>query len=482
MERRRWWRGLQARVALAYALGALVLFSAAAYATFFLAQRQLLSQTEAQHRVQTFQNARDISERVENIDPDTVAEDTENDGYISALNDLSRPNGSSPILILEDGSPRSLILERTDIPKRLEVVVEGRELEIAQMRSKQNGTVNYWIGIYLPSVKAAYYEKLPLTELEATLGLLRVILVGVTVTSSLLGAGLGYYTAHRALAPLPKISGAARAIAAGDFTTKLDLQADPDLGVLTLAFNDMVDAVGERIAREQRFTSNVSHELRSPLMTLTASVEVLERRKESLPTVVQQAIDLLSHDLVRFQRLVEDLLEISRMEAGAVQLQLGRFGLAEFLENVIFVSQHPQIELIPAADNPELAVTADKRRLAQVMTNLIENADKYGGGATFISFSVKGDRVEIAVVDEGSGVAAEERERIFERFGRIDTTAGNRSKATGFGLGLSLVREHIRLHDGRVWVTDRKDGGRGARFVVELPIGEHIDLMEDFAE
>ena len=154
---------------------------------------------------------------------------------------------------------------------------------------------------------------------------------------------LGYYAARRALAcRCPASPDAARSIAEGDFETRLDLQVDPrprgvERGVQRHGSTPSVSGS----TREQRFTSNVSHELRSPLMTLTASVEVLERRKESLPDVAQQAIDLLSQDLDRFKRLVEDLLEISRMEAGAVQLQLSRFGLGEFLENVIFLSQQP---------------------------------------------------------------------------------------------------------------------------------------------
>jgi len=208
---------------------------------------------------------------------------------------------------------------------------------------------------------------------------------------------------------------------------------------------------------------------------------VLERRKESLPDVAQQAVDLLSSDLRRFQRLVEDLLEISRLEAGAVKLQLSRFNLVEFLENVIAQSRSPHIELLYSEADANTAVTADKRRLFQVMTNLIDNADKYGGGATGVSFEVSGPNIQIVVDDAGPGVPADQRDRIFERFGRIGTAAGNRSSATGFGLGLSLVAEHVRIHGGSVWVTDRIDGEHGARFVVQLPVGEHIDVLEEMA-
>ncbi len=410
------------------------------------------------------------------------------DVYKIILGELRYANGAKGIIILPDGAPKSLTLTRRNIPTKLQAAVNppdglsvgDEEMNPAQMRFRDGDVTNYAVGVRLEDVDVSYYEILPLTELENTLGSLRVILLGVSFVASVAGAGLGYYSARGALSPLPRISGAARSIAAGDFSTKLKLEADRDLAVLTVAFNEMVDAVSDRIEREQRFTSDVSHELRSPLMTLTASVEVLERRKESLPDVAQQAIDLLSHDLRRFQRLVEDLLEVSRMEAGAVQLQLSRFKLSEFLENVIYQSRSPHLELIYSPDDAMTSITADKRRLAQVMTNLLENAEKYGEGADAVRFEVVGENVQIVVADSGPGVPANQRERIFERFGRAE--AGNRTAAPGFGLGLSLVAEHVRLHGGQVWVTDRIDGAKGARFVVQLPVGEHIDIVEEMAE
>jgi signal transduction histidine kinase len=169
------------------------------------------------------------------------------------------------------------------------------------------------------------------------------------------------------------------------------------------------------------------------------------------------------------------------MDAGAVQLQLSHFRLAEFLINVIAQSRSPEIELSHPDKDRNLYVTADKRRLAQVLTNLIDNAQKYAGGATAIRYRQVGDRVLIMVEDNGPGVSLTDRERIFDRFSRSGSDAGRRSSDSGVGLGLSLVAEHIRLHGGRVWVTDRTDGKSGARFVVELPVGEHSNVIEEMA-
>jgi signal transduction histidine kinase len=478
MAKRHWWRSLLARVTLTYVIGALLLSSTVAGATYLLTQNRLLAFRQSQHRQQAYFNATDLSLRLEAL-PEDPAE-VEGSFYDNALGGLLHPNGSSSLLLLENGEPRSPNLTPNDLPDSIIAKIQAGELSVAeQVYDMADGTPAYVVGIAIDDI--IYFEMLRLTELEDTLASLRVILVGVAALASLAGAMLGYYSARRALAPVPRISGAARAIAGGDFSTKLDLQADRNLAVLSEAFNEMVDALKDRIEREQRFTSDVSHELRSPLMTLIASVEVLERRKESLPHVAQQAVDLLSQDLRRFQRLVEDLLEISRLEAGAVQLQLSRFRLAEFLENVLAQSRSAHVSLDYAVADAQVSITADKRRLAQVLTNLIENAEKYGDGVAGVSFEVIGETVQIVVDDGGPGVPADQRERIFERFGRVGAAAGNRASATGFGLGLSLVAEHARIHGGSVWVTDRIDGQHGARFVVQLPLGEHVDVLEEMA-
>ncbi|MFV0258361.1 MAG: sensor histidine kinase [Acidimicrobiales bacterium] len=492
MAEHRWWRSLLARVTVAYAIGALLLSSTMAAASYLLAENRLLSEAQLQHREQAYFNAIDVRQALLPSSPFPSTESA-NTAYRAALEGLSRPNRSQVGLLPADRVVRSPTgLTRDQLP---EALLNHKSQAVQMMYRSPGGETMYGVAIDLPGVNATYIEVLPLGDLDSTLGSLRVILLGVALVASVAGAGLGYYSARRALAPVARVSSAASAISEGDFTTRLDLQADRDLAQLSTAFNDMVDAVGQRIDREQRFTSDVSHELRSPLMTLTASLEVLERRKESLPEVAQQAVELLSQDLERFQRLVEDLLEISRAEAGALQLEPSEFRLAEFLENVLATTHNV---FVPIEYPPRLAglvVSADKRRLAQVVANLLDNANKYGGGATRVSYDmVPGDsldldagssaadrlpdRVQIVVEDDGPGVPPHLRDRIFERFGRIDSSAGNRSAATGFGLGLSLVAEHVRLHDGTVWVSDRIDGRHGARFVVELPLDEHA-LGED---
>jgi signal transduction histidine kinase len=270
--------------------------------------------------------------------------------------------------------------------------------------------------------------------------------------------------------PLAAVSHAAEAIAGGRLDTRLEATADPDLGVLAISFNDMARALQDRIERDARFASDVSHELRSPLMTLSAAVDVLESRREELTGRAQSALDLLSVEVGRFQNLVEDLLEISRYDAGAVRLELDEVRLAEFVMQAVAASSSNG--LVPVELDSELAgvvVQADKRRLVRVVANLLDNARKYGDGATAVSLRRVDDAVQIAIEDEGPGIPEDERNLVFDRFAR-GGGAGRRGSGEGVGLGLALVAEHVRLHGGRVWVEDRPDGHQGARFVVELPV------------
>ncbi|MGI9596637.1 MAG: sensor histidine kinase [Acidimicrobiales bacterium] len=482
MAKRRWWQGLFARVTLAYAIGALFLSTIVALSTYTIAENRLLSVEEGRAQTQFFSNANQVRKGLETITAETTDEARE-EIYADIIDQrVRRNNGSLPLLVRPDGIYGGSLTEQ-EIPVALRDAVVSQLLAQTRFQAtdEEGGDTRFVIGVNLDDLDAKYYEVLSFAELESTLNDLRLILILVATIASLAGAGLGYYSAGRALAPVARISAAAQAIAAGDFKTRLDLQTDPDLAVLSSSFNEMVDALGARIERDERFTSDVSHELRSPLMTLTASVEVLERRKASLPDVAQTAVDLLREDLTRFERLVEDLLEISRMDAGAVQLQSSSFGLTEFLVNVIAQSRSPEIELNHPNRDRNLVVSADKRRLAQVITNLIDNAKKYGQGATSISFRQIGDCAQIVVEDRGPGVPSGDRKRIFDRFSRTNSDAGRRGTDTGVGLGLSLVAEHVRLHGGRVWVTDRIDGKPGARFVVELPVGDDADAMEEMA-
>jgi signal transduction histidine kinase len=207
-------------------------------------------------------------------------------------------------------------------------------------------------------------------------------------------------------------------------------------------------------------------------MTMAAAVDVLEAQRERLDERSVQAVYLVNDEVSRFRQLVEDLLEISRYDAGAVRLDRDEIRLAEFVLQAVGASGYDDVPIELDAELAGVVVQADKRRLARVIANLLGNAATYGGGATAVSLRRVDDAVRIAVEDHGPGVPPEDRDRIFDRFAR-GGTAGRRGSTEGVGLGLALVAEHVNLHGGKVWVEDRSDGAEGARFVVELPVVEH---------
>ena len=200
--------------------------------------------------------------------------------------------------------------------------------------------LNIIVGWSVPDV-GAYFEFFPLDDVDSTLSNLRVALVLAALITTGLGVLVGILSARRAVRPLGTAAQAASAIAGGRLDTRLGHTEDPDLRVLTESFNDMAEALEKRVERDARFASDVSHELRSPLMTLAASVEVMEARRDDLPERAQSALNLLSGDVVRFQGLVEDLLEISRFDAGAIRLNMEELLAAEFVRQAVGVSSAP---------------------------------------------------------------------------------------------------------------------------------------------
>lgn len=452
-------RGLGARIGLAFALGGLLLSAFLAFATQGLTREVLIRQRENAALDLFYGNAQLVQSQ---LNPDT--DSSVIDGVIGALPTTS----SRPLIRFGDvwqGDGSSEFTQDDVPPELLSLVAEHRS---GRMRVRLDTEVVVVYAIPLPNDDADYFEAASLAETQSNLRTLQVILFGSAVLTTLLAALLGRWASRRVLKPLTDVSKAAEAIAGGQLDTRLDQRGDPELAPLARSFNKMAGALETRIERDARFASEVSHELRSPLMTLAASMEVLENNRDQMPPRAATAVDLLGSDITRFQTLVQDLLEISRFDAGSAALELEPIAIAEFVRQAAKHSGEPMlaVELHPSVE--QVVVDADKRRLAQVMSNLIENARKYGDGATRVEVSAGSDTVQLAVEDAGPGVPVEERKIVFDRFSR-GSAGGRRGVDTGVGLGLSLVEEHISLHGGRVWIEDRPDGLSGARFVVELP-------------
>jgi signal transduction histidine kinase len=311
----------------------------------------------------------------------------------------------------------------------------------------------------------------------------------------LVAVALSILLARRLVRPIKRLRVAAEAIGAGAYDERIELDRRDELGALASAFNVMAEHVHELIEGLERkvaertralevaskhkseFLANMSHELRTPLNAIVGFSQVLgqklfgevnQKQEEYLDDILSSADHLLS--------LINDILDLSKVEAGQVELEVGLFSLREALERgVVMVRERAlkngvqlQLELDPSVD----LVEGDERRIRQVVFNLLSNAVKFtpNGGRVDVSTSRQNGQVLVAVADTGPGIAPSDQERIFEEFQQAHAGDGERTEGTG--LGLALSRSLVELHGGRIWVDS--EPGRGATFTFTLPVGSRV--------
>ena len=482
--------GLRTRITLSFALGALALSVVLSLLAWNLTRENLLRQREDASVSRAITNALVVRRGL----PSTGADTNE------LLASLPTPDGAQLALYYEGSwSARNPVeFGQGDVPGSLRDRVDGGE--VALMRTEVRQKPYIMVGVPLPVGDGAfgsneYFEAVPLVDITQTLRGLAVSLLGASAITTLAGGITGFLVSRRLLVPLRTVGAAAEAIAGGQLDTRLARGEDTDLDPLVASFNDMAAALEERIERDTRFASEVSHELRSPLMTMAATVEVLENSSDDMSDRARTALALLRADTDRFRQLVEDLLEISRVDVGAVVLELTPVPVTEAVIAAVATSAHGPVPVHYDETLADIIVAIDKVRFFRAVDNLLANAANYAGGATGVTITLHHpppdtngtgfggpddpdvllnpapgvfDTVRITVEDSGPGVPPSERTVIFDRFSR-GREGGNRGADSGTGLGLALVDEHIRLHGGRVWVEDRPSVGGGARFVIELP-------------
>lgn len=438
--------GLRARVSAAFAIGALLLSVCISLVSYESTRNTLVAERERTAVRATYYDAAVVNAGISGPYPDVIevlrSLDTGADRYV---------------LLHLDGQWHSRSADPaadTAVPMKLrEMTAAG---EAGAQRIHRNGEPALIVGIPLAGA-AAFYEIVSLGELERTLQLLALVLTAVAIMVAAGGAALGWYVTRHALRPVTAVADAARGIAAGDLTTRLDPATEPDLAPLSVAFNDMADQLARRLERDRRFAADVSHELRSPLQTLEAAASVIVKRRDSLDARSAAAITLLTAEVGRFQALVNDLLELSRSDQ---PVQRQTVDVPELARRVCRSRHLPEdlVEVCPAA--PALW-QVDRRRLEQALGNLIDNAVRYGGGPT----AVRVGDCFVEVDDAGPGVAEADRATVFDRFVR-GPAANARGTGDGTGLGLAIVAEHAAAHGGSATVVDRPGGG--ARFRIEL--------------
>lgn len=281
--------------------------------------------------------------------------------------------------------------------------------------------------------------------------------------ASLLAALLaGYLVATRAASPLRRFATTAAEVDAGALEPRLDPGpgAPAELRTLAEAFNHMLDRLDRAFEQQRRFVSDASHELRSPLTAIRGQLEVLARSEDPSGEEVRRVEAMAMAEMGRVERLVDDLLSLARLDEGAPPAPRD-LAAAHFLRELAATT--------PAATEvgnlAEGMLRADPDLLARVVRNLLENAHRHAAGRVVLSSHGAGNRLLVAVDDDGPGIPAAERERVFDRFHRSEP--GRERAAGGSGLGLGIARAIVAAHGGRIWVEDSPLGG--ARLAFELP-------------
>ena len=423
--------------------------------TYTVARAYLFDQRRAVATTQAYANASAARDELRSKTPDLLRFIT------SIVND----EGEFALLKLDD--QEEIYLQKLrEFPQDafpeqlLEQVLDGAT---GQQQFTYNNVPYLGVGVTIRDSNAHFFQAFSLKDTDKALRDIGTALLIATVINTLLAGTFGWWTSRRLLKPVSRVAAAAGGIASGGFDIRLEPESDPELNRLAQSFNEMAAAVQSRIERDVRFASDVSHELRSPITALSAAVEVLDGRRADLPERTQQALDVVVNQVRRFDQMVMDLLELSRIDAGVTDLHREELRLDEVVPRI---AQRYGFVDVPIDVQPGAVrnMWIDKLRLERIVANLLDNARQHGGGPTSIRIETdKAGGLLLAVEDSGPGVARGERQRIFERFAR-GTAARHR---VGTGLGLALVAEHAQAHGGEAWVEDRAGGG--ARFVVRFP-------------
>jgi signal transduction histidine kinase len=323
------------------------------------------------------------------------------------------------------------------------------------------------VGGRIPGSAAELYVVTGEDRLYADLSQLRNALVAGWAVVVLVAAGIGHTLARRTLEPVARASRAARAVAEGLLATRLPVHSRDEFGAWAESFNEMAAALEAKIsdlsraqARERRFTADVAHELRTPVTALVAEASLLREHLDQLPSDARRPAELLLADVVRLRRLVEDLIEISRLDARRVSLFRRPVDLTALLETIVQARGWTgQV----AVTSVPVTLHTDPRRLERVLANLLANAVTHGGSGVTAVVRRTGDGVTVAVTDRGPGIPTEHLPHLFERFYKADPSR----TGAGSGLGLAIAYENARLLGARLWVDSTP--GVGTQFHLDLP-------------
>ncbi|MEO5853654.1 MAG: MtrAB system histidine kinase MtrB [Nocardioides sp.] len=321
------------------------------------------------------------------------------------------------------------------------------------------------------------YYLFPLDEDAETLSLVTRALITAAAVLLVLVAGLTWLVTRQVVTPIRLARRVAERLAAGELQERLRVTGEDDLARLAMSFNQMASSLQKQIRQleelsrvQRRFVSDVSHELRTPLTTVRMAGDVLHDARRGFDPTTARAAELLQKELDRFETLLADLLEISRFDAGAAQLETDDVNLVDVAHRVVdmtrALAEQRGVAVLVRAPGHACLAEADVRRVERIVRNLVTNAIDHAESRDVV-LRVEGDdsAAAIAVRDYGVGLAAGESAMVFNRFWRADPARARTSGGTG--LGLSISWEDTHLHGG--WLQAWGRPGGGAQFRLTLP-------------
>jgi two-component system sensor histidine kinase MtrB len=314
-----------------------------------------------------------------------------------------------------------------------------------------------------------FYSAADVTNAISQLARMLLIAGLAVLVLGALGAGL---IARRVLRPVAVAGRAANLMSSGDLSVRLPAETNDELGSLAVAFNrmatsleDQINALVEAHDRERRFVADVSHELRTPLTALVNEAAMLQQRVDRLPEGDRRIAEMLVNDVSRLRVLVEELLEVSRLEAGSMPVDTSNIDVARFLAAVI-ADRYPAARLHVAESVGR--VNTDRRSLERIVGNLLDNARNHAPEAEVtVSAGILDSALVVEVADKGPGVPEQDLPHLFDRFYKADA-----SRQGGSGLGLAIAAEHARRIGGEL--TASRGVAGGMVFRLSLPVTDSL--------
>jgi two-component system sensor histidine kinase MtrB len=481
---RSWLRGLRPRLVVAFLLVALGSGAATAVISYVSARNTLVQNTQDQVMEEFLARVQEIARESPHLGAESIG--TFSRGITEANLVIYRDPETGEEVAQHQGDWTGWVT-----PELRELV--GHGTRVFFQRTIEQGEPYLYVGTAVlvdqePS-GIEVYQRVPQAAHQEGLDDLLGGVAGALAVAGGAALVLALLAARSVLRPVRALSRGARRLGAGELDTRLPVRGADEMTELVVSFNSAAAALERSVTRlrheeasSRRFVADVSHELRTPLTAMTAVTETLDGEAARLGGDGAAAARVLSAETHRLAHLVENLIEISRFDAGQATLVLEDVDLAEVVQGALRArgwSERVEVRTVLGDGRHEVVVTADPRRLDVIISNLVGNALRHGAApVTVTAFGrAADDTVGVSVRDSGPGLDAEVVSHVFERFYKADPA---RSRSEGSGLGLAIAWENARLHGGTIELSTAP--GAGTTFTLILPArSDQVDVSETAA-